>query len=100
MGEPIRIEHEDDESGGRGAFFIAREGIRLAEMTYTRVGPAHVIVDHTDVHDALRGHAVGRRLLDATVAWARESGTRISATCPYATAQLESDPSLRDVYVP
>lgn len=93
--DPIEIAHE--EADGRGAFFLAREGVRLAEMTYSRVDRAHVIVDHTEVHEKLKGMGVGRRLLDALVAWARASGTRITPTCPYAKAQFDKDASLRDV---
>jgi predicted GNAT family acetyltransferase len=94
-GQAITIEHE--ETDGRGAFFVAREGLRLAEMTYSRAAPDLVIIDHTEVHDALRGLGVARRLLDATVAWARATKTRVEATCPYAKAQFEKDPSIRDV---
>ncbi len=95
MAASIAIEHE--ESDGRGAFFVAKEGVRLAEMTYSRTGPALVIIDHTEVHEALRGLGVARKLLDAAVAWARDTKTRITATCPYAAAQFEKDPSIRDV---
>lgn len=91
----IDIDHE--ESGGRGAFFFDREGVRLAEMTYSRVDPQHVIIDHTEVNDQLRGLGVARRLLDTAVAWARSTGTRITATCPYAKSQFDKDPSIRDV---
>jgi predicted GNAT family acetyltransferase len=93
--EPIAIEHEEDD--GRGAFFVAREGVRLAQMTYTRAGDDLIIIDHTEVNDKLRGLGVARRLLDATVAWARTTKTRVMATCPYARAQFDKDPSIRDV---
>ena len=92
---PITIEHA--ESDGRGAFFIERDGLRLAEMTYSRVDPQLVIIDHTEVNDALRGLGVARRLLDRAVAWARETGTKVMATCPYASAQFQRDPSIQDV---
>ena len=91
----IEIAHE--ETDGRGAFFIDREGVRLAEMTYSRVSASHVIVDHTEVHEKLQGMGVARKLLDKLVAWARETGTKITATCPYAKAQFDKDPSIRDV---
>ena len=85
------------ETGHRGAFFLEGGGARLAEMTYSRVNPALVMIDHTEVSDALRGQGAGRRLLDALVAWARETGTKVIPVCPYAKAQFEKDPSLRDV---
>ena len=67
-------------------------------MTYTRTDEKLIIVDHTEVHAALRGLGVARKLLDALVAWARSTQTRVMATCPYARAQFEKDPSIRDVY--
>jgi predicted GNAT family acetyltransferase len=94
--EPIVIEHE--ESAGRGAFFVEREGVRLGEMTYSRVDARKIIVDHTEVHESLRGLGLARKLLDSLVAWARESNTRVAATCPYALAQFQKDAAIRDVY--
>jgi predicted GNAT family acetyltransferase len=91
----LEILHDEDD--GRGVFHVDREGLRLAEMTYVRAAEALVIIDHTEVHEALRGLGVARQLLDAAVAWARATGTRIRATCPYASAQFERDPSIQDV---
>lgn len=85
------------EVGHRGAFFYLRDGRSLAQMTYSRTGEALVIIDHTEVDDSLKGQGVARRLLDALVAWARETHTRVMATCPYASAQFARDPSIRDV---
>jgi len=93
---PIQIQHSEDD--GRGAFFVEREDIRLAEMTYARVTPQLVIIDHTLVDEGLRGLGVARRLLDTAVAWARQTGTKLAATCPYAKAQFAKDASIRDVY--
>lgn len=92
-----QIEIRHAESDGRGAFFIERDGARVAEMTYSRAGEALVIIDHTEVHELLRGLGVTRRLLDTAVAWARSTETRVIATCPYAKAQFDKDPSIRDV---
>ena len=92
----IAIEHKED--AGRGAFFVEREGIVLAEMTYSRAGEHLIIVDHTEVDEQLRGLGVARRLLDTLVAWARATKTRVAATCPYAKAQFQKDPTIQDVY--
>jgi uncharacterized protein len=89
------IEHEDH--GHRGAFFITRDGKRIAEMAYARIGSSHVIIDHTQVDPALRGHGVAHSLLDAAVQWARTSNTKISATCSYAVARFARDASIGDV---
>lgn len=76
---------------------MARDGRRVAEMTYSRANASLVIIDHTLVDVSLRGQGVARALLDAAVAWARRTQTKLMATCTYAAAQFARDPSLRDV---
>jgi predicted GNAT family acetyltransferase len=85
------------ESAQGGAFFLMRDGTRIAEMTYSRAGPALVIIDHTLVDPALRGQGVARQLLDAAVAWARSSNTKAIATCSYVAAQFARDSTLADI---
>lgn len=77
---------------------IERDGRRIAEQAYKRKDDHHIVVVHTEVDDSLRGQGVARKLLDTLVAWARETGTRVAATCTYAKAQFEKDASIRDVY--
>lgn len=89
------VAHEESEH--RGAFYIEEDGKRLAEMTYSRANPSLVIIDHTEVNESLRGQGVGRSLLDAAVEWARATDTKVTATCPFASAQFAKDPSIRDV---
>jgi predicted GNAT family acetyltransferase len=88
------------EVDGRGAFYSERDGRRVAEQVYVRHGEHGIEIIHTEVDPSLRGQRVARRLLDALVAWARETGTRVKASCPYAKAQFEKDASIRDVYEP
>lgn len=94
----LRVQHEEDTV--RGAFFIEKDGQRLAEQVYLRKGGNRAVIVHTEVRPQLQGRGVARRLLDAAVAWARENGMRMGATCRYAKAQFERDASLRDVYEP
>ena len=91
------VEHE--EASAKGAFFMQAQGQRVAEMTYSRTNPTMVIIDHTHVDESLHGQGVGRQLLGALVAWARQSGTRVLPLCPFAKAQFDKDASLRDVLV-
>jgi predicted GNAT family acetyltransferase len=76
---------------------IERDGRQLAVMTYSRGSPTLVIIDHTEVGPEFQGHGVGRKLLNAAVAWARETGTKLMATCPFALSQFQGDPTIRDV---
>jgi uncharacterized protein len=89
------ISHE--EHGNQGVFFIERDGARVAEMTYQRMGDSRILIDHTEVDVGLRGQGIARRLLDAAISWARQTSTKVGATCSYATAQFTADPSIRDV---
>ncbi|MCZ8253220.1 MAG: GNAT family N-acetyltransferase [Hylemonella sp.] len=86
------------EAGSKGAFYIARPGGgHLAEMTYSRANPTLIIIDHTEVDPSLAGQGIGRKLLDALVAWARETQTKVMPLCPFAKAQFGKDASIRDV---
>jgi predicted GNAT family acetyltransferase len=96
MQPELEVRHE--ETDGVGAFFIERDGKRIAEQAYVRIDEHRIMIAHTEVDGSLKGQGVGRRLLDNAVAWARNTGTRVRATCPYAKAQFEKDASIRDVY--
>ena len=89
-----------EEQGQRGSFSLSRGGKRLGEMTFARVNAGLVNLDHTEVSDELKGQGAGRKLLDAAVAWARETNTKILPTCSYAKAQFDKDASIRDVLGP
>jgi hypothetical protein len=87
------------DEGHRGAFVIVRDGKRLAELAYTGGGPV-VIIDHTDVDDALRGTGAGKRLVEAAVAWARTAKKQVVPLCPFAKSVFEKRPDLQDVLAP
>lgn len=90
------IQHE--RTGHRGAFFLERDGERLAQMTYTVAG-TRVIIDHTDVDDRLRGTGMGRKLVDAAVQWARKENAHLMPLCPYAKSVFDKTPEYSDVLV-
>lgn len=91
------IQHQEDNA--KGAFYVEKDGRRVAEMSYSRTNAALVIVDHTEVDASLGGQGVGRQLLAALVQWARETGTKLVPLCSYAKGQFDKDPSIRDVLV-
>ena len=47
--------------------------------------------------DRLRGQSVGRHLLDAAVAFAREKHVKIIPLCPFAKSVFDKDSSIHDV---
>ena len=66
-------------------------------MTFSRASDKLIIIDHTEVPDALRGQRIGDRLVARAVADAREKGFKIFPLCPFAAAQFRSTPEYRDV---
>ena len=92
----LRIDLE--EAGSRGRFTLIDDaGDELGEMTFSRARRDLIIVDHTEVHESIRGQHGGQRLFEGMVAWARRTGTQVMATCPFTNAMFERDPSSRDV---
>ncbi len=83
-------------SGQRGAFVLERAGRRLAELTYTVAG-SRVILDHTQVDDALRGSGAGAKLVAAAVQWARAEHRKLMPLCPFARSVFDKTPGYADV---
>jgi predicted GNAT family acetyltransferase len=87
-----RIEH-----GSKGAFLIKENKERLAEMTYSKAGDQLIIIDHTEVSDALRGKGAGKQLVNAAVEYARTNQLKILPLCPFAKAVFDKTPEFTDV---
>ncbi|HEY3405987.1 MAG TPA: GNAT family N-acetyltransferase [Ohtaekwangia sp.] len=72
-----------EESENKGAFYIEENGVRLAQMTFSKAGASRIIIDHTDVSDALRGKGAGKQLVSAAVDHARKKNLKIIPLCPF-----------------
>lgn len=90
---PVAMETD----GPKGRYFIAAPGGVTAEMTSSRASDALIIIDHTEVPDAFRGTGTGIRLVEALIADARASGTKIIPLCPFAAAQFKRHSEWADV---
>jgi uncharacterized protein len=98
MGGDMSLEVKQSETGSHGAFFVEREGVRLAEMTYSKTPDGkRLIIDHTDVSGALKGQGVGKQLVAHAVEWARRDGLTIMPLCPFAKATFDKTPDWQDV---
>ena len=85
------------EHRNKGAFFIDEDGEWVAEMTYTRTGDNTIVIDHTEVDPALRGDNIGKDLVAAAVAYAREEGLKIKVDCPFAKKVFDKTAEFQDV---
>jgi predicted GNAT family acetyltransferase len=66
-------------------------------MTFSKVGKAQIIIDHTEVPEAFRGQGAGLALVSRAVEDARAAGKTIIPLCPFAAAQFRRHPEWRDV---
>jgi predicted GNAT family acetyltransferase len=49
------LEIQLEQTATKGSFYIEENHQRLAEMTFSKAGDSLMIIDHTEVSDALRG---------------------------------------------
>lgn len=92
--QSIAIEREEGETKGR---YVIRLDGSQAEMTYSRAGAGLIIIDHTEVPQALRGRGIGKALVARGVEDARREGKKVVPLCPYAKAQIMKHPEWQDV---
>jgi uncharacterized protein len=89
-----QIHRKDSPSGGRYSLSVAADG---AEMTFSRVSPQLIIIDHTEVAEGPRGTGAGQRLAANAVEDARNGGWKIMPLCPFMNAQAQRHPEWSDV---
>ena len=89
------IKNKND--GKRGYFYIEDGNKEIALMHYTFSGPGKMIIDHTEVKKAYEGKGLGKQLVAAGVAYAREHHIKILPLCPFAKKLFAITPSFADV---
>ncbi len=88
----------EKEAETKGAFYIEEDGRVLAEMTYSIAGAELIIIDHTEVSDALRGKGAGLQLVAHAVEFVRGRGIKMLPLCPFTKATLQKHPEWKDVW--
>ena len=91
----MEILNRDD--GKKGIFFIEENGDMLAEMTYVWAGTDKIIIDHTEVSDALAGKGIGKQLVHKALDMAREKQIKILPLCPFAKKVFDKTEDYKDV---
>ena len=96
MPHPENLKIEREEGTAKGRYSIHLDGVE-AVMTYSRAGASLLIIDHTEVPEALRGRSVGQALVRRAGGGARAAGRWILPLCPVAKAQIARHPEWQDV---
>ncbi|HEX6104198.1 MAG TPA: GNAT family N-acetyltransferase [Gemmatimonadales bacterium] len=78
----------------RRRFFVALPE-EEAELIYRDFAEDVLDLQHTEVPASARGQGVGDALVRAALAFAREHGRRVMATCPYVQRWLKAHPEER-----
>lgn len=86
----ITVEHDEE----RRRFFAALPDGE-AELIYDELAEDILDFQHTEVPASARGAGVGDALVRAGLAFARERGRRVVATCPYVRRWLAAHPEER-----
>ncbi|HYC30845.1 MAG TPA: GNAT family N-acetyltransferase [Gemmatimonadales bacterium] len=87
----MTVEHDARER----RFFVALPDDTEAELVYGEFGDGNLDLQHTEVPPSARGSGLGDALVRAALAYARERGQRVIATCPYVRRWLEAHPDER-----
>ncbi|WP_412050641.1 GNAT family N-acetyltransferase [Hoeflea sp. Naph1] len=92
-----QVQHIEREEQPNKDRYVFRLGEDEAEITYSRAGESMIIIDHTEVPDAMRDRSVGQALVRRAVEDARAEGRSIVPLCPFAKAQFTRHPDWHDV---
>jgi predicted GNAT family acetyltransferase len=91
------IQHKQE--GARGMFYVEIDGEVEAEMFFHMTSPNHMVIEHTEVNEELRGQSVGYKLVSAAVDYARQHHLKITVWCPFAKKVFDKKPDFWDVLV-
>ncbi len=86
-----------EDNGKKGKFYIMVNNVQEAEMTYTWVGTDKIIIEHTEVNEALKGNNAGKQMVMKAVEFARANNIKIIPLCPFANSVFQKTPEIRDV---
>ena len=86
----VPVRHDPDHF----RFFVALSD-GDAELLYTPFSDDVLDLQHTEMPPSGQGRGIGDALVRAALAYAREQGMRVMATCPYVQAWLRKHPEER-----
>ena len=81
------IRFEETVKGGR--YSMAMPNGEEARLTYVKVGPGHIIADHTFVPVPYRRNGIAEAMVERLIADARADGLKITPTCWFVADEFQ-----------
>ncbi len=91
--EEVQLRMDDKD----GVFFIEKDGIEAAIMTFTLKENNRISVEHTEVYAGNEGKGFGKKLVTKVVAYAREHNLKIIPLCTFVKSVIDKTPEYKDV---
>jgi predicted GNAT family acetyltransferase len=85
----LRMDIKHKQTSTKGVFYIEGKDNYLAELDYSLTPGQLMIINHTEVHDSLRGQNIGRDLVNTAVGYARKNQLKIVPLCPFANVLMK-----------
>ena len=76
--------------------FEVKLGDELALMNYQRAGK-NIIFTHTEVPEAFEGHGIAGKMAHTALEFAKESGLKVQALCPYVAHYVKEHPEYQSI---
>lgn len=92
----MEIKHLNNDEDG--VFEAIDNGTTAGKMTYYWDN-SRMVIDHTEVASDFEGKGVGKLLVQAGIAYAREHHIKIRPECPFARKYFEKHPEEQDVLI-
>ena len=83
-----------EELDGVHEFVLRVDGKRLGSLEFTRPDAKTLRIEYVEVAPELRGTGLGRQLVQAAVAWAKETDQQVVPICSYARMVIQRDPAM------
>lgn len=90
----MNIQNKEDKN--EGSFYVEEDGEQVAELVY-RKEKGRMVIEHTEVDEALRGKSVGFELVEKAVEYARQEHLKIIPLCEFADKVIQEHKEFQDV---
>ncbi len=92
----MKIEHKPARTNG--FFYVEKDGMQVAKLVYRLRDDDTMVIEHTEVDDALRGKNIGAEMVKAAVDYARQKKMHIIPQCSFTHSVFVETKAYNDVW--